>query len=44
MEDEDDELAAAAGIIDPRIRLIYLANESDINEINQISRNKDAEC
>lgn len=36
-EDEDDELAAAtAGIVDPTIRLMYLANEGDIDGINKM--------
>jgi len=37
-EDEDDDLAAAAtaGIGDPTIRLMYLANEGDIDGINKM--------
>ncbi|CAN6978355.1 unnamed protein product [Brassica rapa subsp. trilocularis] len=35
-EDEDEELAAAAGIVDPTIRLMYLANEGDIDGITKM--------
>lgn len=37
-EDEDEEFAAAAaaGIVDPTIRLMYLANEGDIEGINKM--------
>ncbi|KFK35100.1 hypothetical protein AALP_AA5G235500 [Arabis alpina] len=36
-EDEDKELAAAAaGIVDPTIRLMYLANEGDIDGIKKM--------
>ncbi|KAL1189786.1 Integrin-linked protein kinase 1 [Cardamine amara subsp. amara] len=37
-EDKDDELAAtaAAGIVDPTIRLMYLANEGDIDGIKKM--------
>ncbi|WZZ17888.1 hypothetical protein YC2023_110977 [Brassica napus] len=36
-EDEDEDLAAsAAGIVDPTIRLMYLANEGDIDGITKM--------
>ncbi|KAH0865329.1 hypothetical protein HID58_082540 [Brassica napus] len=35
-EDEEEELAASAGIVDPTIRLMYLANEGDIDGITKM--------